>query len=68
MIFEQLFFDNFLSHTQMIILPSLSVALIIVPLPKLLCKIWLSNKLSQEMVVQITLLIKIKLEGQERAF
>jgi len=56
MIFEQSFFDNFLSHTHMIILLSLSIALIFVSLPKLLCKIWLSNKLSQEMIFQIILL------------
>jgi len=60
MIFDQPcfdnFYDNFISHTHMIILLSLSIDLIFVPLSKFLCKIWLSNKLSQEIVVEITLL------------
>jgi len=60
MIFQQPFFENFcnncLSLTHIVLLLSLSIALIFVPLPKFLYIIWLSNKLSQEMVVQITLL------------
>jgi len=59
MIFEQPscnIYDNFIL-THIIILFSLSIALIFVSLPKLLCTIWLSNKLSQEMVVQTTLLL-----------
>jgi len=59
MIFEQPsynIYDNFIL-THIIILFSLSIALIFVSLPKLFCTIWLSNKLSQEMVVQTTLLL-----------
>jgi len=41
MVFEQPFFDNFydnfISHTHMIILISFSITLIFMPLPKLLC-------------------------------
>jgi len=50
MIFEQTFFDNFLFHTHIVLLLSLSIALIFVLLPEFLCIIWLSNKLSQERV------------------
>jgi hypothetical protein len=61
MVFEQPFFDNFcdnfLFHTHTVFLFYLSVALIFVSLPKfLLCIIWLSNKLSQKNIVQITFL------------
>ena len=59
MIFERHFLTTFVtafSLTLSVLLLSLSIALIFVPLPKFFCIIWLSNKLSQENVVQITML------------
>ena len=61
MIFEQPFFDNFcdnfLFHTYIVFLLSLSIALVFVPLSKFICIFWLYNKLSQQKVVQITFLV-----------
>jgi len=59
MIFEQPFLTTFVTTFSLILTLSfyfLSIVLIFVSLPKFLCIIWLSNKLSRKRVVQITLL------------
>ena len=48
------FCDNFLSHTHIMFLLFLSIALVFVPIPLFLCKIMVVPKVVYQMVVQIT--------------
>jgi len=48
------FCDNFLSHTHIMFLLSLSIALVFVPIPLFLCKIMVVPKVVNQIVVQIT--------------
>jgi len=52
MIFEQLFCDNFLFHTHIVLLLSLSIVLVFVPTLIFLCIFRLFHKLSTKMIVQ----------------
>jgi len=60
MIFEQPFFDNFcdnfLTHTHIMFLLSLSIALVFVPTPHFLCKILVVLKVVIWIDVQINVL------------
>jgi hypothetical protein len=62
MIFVQSLFDNFCdnfhSHTHIMFLLSHSTALVFVPIPLFLCKIMVVPKVVNQMVVQITKLLK----------
>ena len=57
MIFEQLFYDNFLSYTRIVFLLFFSIALVFVSILAFLFIFWLFNKLSKKGVVQIILFI-----------
>jgi len=63
MIFEHPYCDNFsynlLSQTHIVFLLSISIALVFVSILTFLYIFWLSNKLSQKVVVQITFLFSI---------
>ena len=52
--FRNNFCDNFLSHTHIMFLLSLSIALVSVSIPTFVCKFMVVPKVVTQMVVQIT--------------
>lgn len=68
MIFKQPFYDNFYDNNSIMFSFSLTIILIFVSKPIFLCIFWLSYKLYDEVVVQITFHIFKLLKNLRKRF